>query len=72
MTHYENSFANVAAKLWNMLPKTTKEQTSLEPFKRALGDYLDKVADTPPPRGYTSANTNSLLAWAREGPRGRT
>ena len=60
------------AKLWNLLPKSTKEQKLLDPFKKSIADYLDKFPDTPPTRGYMSTNNNSLLCWAREGPRGRT
>ena len=73
VTNYESSFAVNATKLWNLLPKTAKEQTLLEPFKRSLGVFIDTFVDTPPTRGYSAANDNSLLAWARGGLRcGRT
>ena len=66
-THYDNSFGVKAAKLWNILPKIANEKTALEHFKIALGDYIDKFPDTPPTKGYTARNRNSLLEWTLEG-----
>jgi hypothetical protein len=62
-TLYENSFSVKAAKLWNILPKTINTVAELNPFKAALGEYLDKVSDTPPTPGYTSSCSNLLLDW---------
>ena len=62
-SHYENSFAVSATKLWNLLPAKVNTQTELEPFKVALGTFLKSFPDTPPTDGYTSATSNSLLEW---------
>ena len=64
-TDYENSFGFRAAQLWNILPKWTKETRTLDQFKINLGHFLDKTPDTPPIRGYTARNSNSLLDWNR-------
>ena len=62
-TLYENSFSVKAAKLWNILPKSINTVTELNAFKAALGEYLDKIPDTPPTPGYVSTCSNSLLDW---------
>ena len=62
-THYDNSFGVKAARLWNILPKTVNEKTTLDSFKVALGNYIEKYPDTPPTKGYTATNNNSLLEW---------
>ena len=64
-TDYENSFGYRAAQLWNILPKSVKETSTLDLFKTTLGQFLDKTPDTPPTRGYTARNNNSLLEWNR-------
>ena len=67
-TPYEDSFGIRAGQLWNILPSTVNQITTLDEFKVALGSFLDSDAfpDTPPVRGYTSQNSNSLLDWNRE------
>ena len=65
-THYDNSFAVKAAMLWNLVPKPVNEKTTLDSFKEALGNFLNKYPDTPPTRGYTTANNNSLLEWTSQ------
>ena len=62
-SHYHNSFGIKAARLWNLLPKSANETTTLESFKVALGKFLDTFPDTPPSRGYTAVNSNSLVEW---------
>ena len=59
---YDNSFVIRAAKLWNTVPKDVKNASSLEAFKIALGDFLAKLPDNPPVKGYSTANDNSLLS----------
>ena len=48
------------------LPKNVNQQKTLDGFKIALGTFLKQFPDTPPVRGYTTANTNSLLDWSRD------
>jgi len=62
-SHYENSFGVCAAKLWNLLPASVNNHTALEPFKIALGKFLESFPDTPPLDGYSPATNNSLLEW---------
>ncbi len=65
-TDYENSFRIKASRLWNLLPKHVNTVNSLDAFKSVLGDYLNKIPDTPPVLGYVAANRNSLLDWSNE------
>lgn len=62
-THYHNSFGVKATRLWNLLPKRVNESTSLDSLKVGLGEFLSSFPDTPPTRGYTAVNNNSLLEW---------
>ena len=62
-THYHNSFGVKAAFLWNILPKSVNEKSTLDSFKVALGKFLESFPDTPPTTGYTAVNSNSLLEW---------
>ncbi|KAL5250379.1 hypothetical protein ACHWQZ_G016198 [Mnemiopsis leidyi] len=62
-TDYEHSFGVKAAQLWNILPKTIKEASTITQLKISLGDFLDKTPDFPPTQGYTARNNNSLLEW---------
>ena len=62
-TDYYNSFGVRATRLWNLLPKGVNEISVLEPFKVALGNFLSSFPDTPPTKGYTATNGNSLLEW---------
>ena len=38
--YFRNSFASAGAKLWNSLPSSLKEETSLKQFKTKIGSYL--------------------------------
>ena len=62
-TAYFNSFGVRATRLWNLLPKGVNEISVLETFKVALGNFLSSFPDTPPIKGYTGMNGNSLLDW---------
>ncbi len=63
-THYENSFAIKAARLWNILPMEVSSQTAIGSLKNALGNFLNTFPDKPPTKGYTAPNNNSLLKWS--------
>lgn len=65
-SNYDNSFGVKAAKLWNILPKDANSKTDLDCFKVALGNFISKFPDTPPTKGYTAVNNNSLLEWNRQ------
>ncbi|KAL5250292.1 hypothetical protein ACHWQZ_G016138 [Mnemiopsis leidyi] len=69
-TAYDNSFGIKAARLWNLLPKSVNSHTTLEPFKVALGGFIDQFPDRPPVPGYTPPNSNSLLDWCAVGGNG--
>ena len=49
--------------LFNRIPKTVKDKTTIETFKSSLDDYLMSLPDTPPTPGYVAANNNSVLDW---------
>ena len=65
-SHYDNSFGVKAARLWNILPKDVNEKTNMESFKVALRNFISQFPDTPPVKGYTTINNNSLLEWIKE------
>ena len=61
---YDNSFAVVAPKLWNIIPSTVISAPTLDCFKSRLSIFLrSKFPDLPPVFGYSSPNTNSILDW---------
>ena len=60
-THYHNSFGVKAARLWNLLPKTVNEKTTLDSFKARK--LLESLPDTSSTDGYTALNNNSLVQW---------
>ena len=62
-TLYEDSFAVMGPKLWNLLPIETRDLAKLESFKVSLSKFLDQFPDQPPVAGYTTLNGNSLLDW---------
>jgi hypothetical protein len=64
---YDSSFGVKAPRLWNLLSKSVNTVTTLEAFKIALGGFLDQFPDRPPVPGYTTSNSNSLLAWSTVG-----
>ena len=59
----DNFFTVKAAKLWNCIPSCVNTKTSLLTFKANLDCFLLDVPDCPPVAGYTTGNSNSLLAW---------
>ena len=63
-TLYDNSFAIMGPRLWNLVPKQIQFiNTSVEDFKCKLSQFLDLFPDQPPTSGYSRINNNSLLQW---------
>jgi len=60
---YDSSFAVMGPKLWNAIPYHLNGISDLAPFKGKLAAFLLTVPDHPPVKGYSSPNSNSLLAW---------
>ena len=58
---YENSFAVLGPKLWNVLPSYLSVMKSESGFKNELTKYLKTLSDEPPVSGYARRNTNTLL-----------
>ena len=62
---YDNSFAVVGPKLWNVLPASIKDEDTITSFKASVYSYCSRYPDTPPLRGKPAPqNGNSLLDWA--------
>ena len=64
---YESSFAVLGPKLWNCVPDHLNCIGGFNHFKKELTAFLMKVPDTPPVKGYSPTNTNSVLAWRTDG-----
>ena len=62
-----HSFTSLGPALFNLLPVSVKEASTLSTFKTRLDRFLKKFPDTPPTRGYVNANSNSLVDWAITG-----
>ena len=58
-----NSFSDVGAKLFNILPKQLKESPTKDIFKRKLDKMLSKLPDRPPIPGYVGHNDNNIWDW---------
>ena len=63
-TIYDASFAIQGPRLWNCLPSNVTTVSSFDQFKELLTTFLLSFPDTPPVRGYTCVNSNSLLEWS--------
>ena len=63
---HESSFSIAGPKLWNILPKHVTLQPTLSTFKPSLGEFLNHFPDTPPVKGYSPINSNSLIDWVRQ------
>ena len=61
---YDGSFAVLGARLWNVVPAEIKSLRTFQAFKEKLSQFLATFPDNPPVRGYSCANSNSLLDWA--------
>ena len=62
---YDNSFAVIGPRLWNILPNHLHHMADLKQFKHALTEFLNTFPDTPPVSGYSCANRNSMLDWTQ-------
>jgi hypothetical protein len=62
-TMYDTSFAVLGPKLWNLIPANVSSVKNLELNK----DFLSKMPDNPPVKGYSCENNNSLLEWCSSG-----
>ncbi len=62
---FDNSFAVIGPKLWNILPYSVTCAPSAESFKSRLTSHImSTYPDQPPVPGYSSPNSNSLLDWS--------
>jgi hypothetical protein len=65
---YDTSFAVLGPMLWNLIPANVSSGKDLEDFKIELNkDFLSKMPDKPPVKGYSCENNNSLLEWCSSG-----
>ena len=62
-TIYDQSFAVIGPRLWNLLPGSLHLLSSKEQFKIKLTEFLKSFPDTPPVSGYSCINSNSILDW---------
>ena len=62
---YEESFAVVGPKLWNVLPADMTVMVNPRAFKRVLTKWCLERPDRPPVAGYTRSDDNSLLSVYR-------
>ena len=63
---YDNSFAVIGPKLWNVIPYHLNSISNKEHFKSQLTQFLLSIPDTLPVRGYTVQNSNSLVCWRND------
>ncbi len=63
---YDCSFAVTGPKLWNAMPYRLNTISDQEHFKSQLTQFMLSLPDTPPIRGYTPQNSNSLLCWKND------
>ena len=63
---YDSSFAVMGPKLWNAMPYHLNTISDQEHFKSQLTQFMLTLPDTPPIRGYTPRNSNSLLCWRND------
>ena len=59
----DSSFSVMGPKLWNCVPRQLTTISELTIFKNKITKFLLLVPDKPPLRGYTTANSNSILDW---------
>ena len=67
---YDNWFAVVTPKLWNITPsEITSCSSTLPSLKYKLTVFLkSRCTDLPPVEVYSSPNNNSILDWKMRGP----
>ena len=59
-SRYDTSFAVMGPKLWNCVPNNLNTMVQFELFKKNLTAFLLSVPDTPPTKGYSPSNSNSI------------
>ena len=59
---YDESFAVIGPKLWNVLPADVSVMNNPRAFKRVLTKWCLERPDRPPVAGYTRSDDNSLLS----------
>ena len=64
--YYERLFAVLGPKLWNCILYILNSIQNMDLFKMRFTGFLMSVPDTPPVRGYTPTNSNSLLFWHKD------
>ena len=62
-TLYKNSFGVRGPRMWNCIPADIRAIKSKDTFKSKITLFMLCVPDTPPIRGYTPINSNSILEW---------
>ena len=62
---YDESFAVIGPKLWNVLPADVSVMNNPRAFKRVLTEWCLKRPDRPPVAGYRRLDDNSLLSVYR-------
>ena len=65
-TLYENSFRVMGPRLWNCIPEKIRAMNSFDLFKSRLTALMLALPDTPPTRGYTPTNSNSIIDWRKD------
>ena len=63
-SHY---FTETGPVLFNLLPKSLKELTTMSTFKAHLDNYIQQFPDEPPVHNYPRKNNNSLVDWHNAG-----
>ena len=58
---YDESFAVIGPKLWNVLPVDLSVMNNPRAFKRVLTEWCLKRPDRPPVAGYWRSDDNCLL-----------
>ena len=59
---YDESFAVIGPRLWNVLPAEISMMDCPRTFKRVLTEWCLERPDRPPVAGYRRSDDNSLLS----------
>ena len=60
---YDNSFAVLGGRLWNLLPPNISQLTEFTMFKSKVDCFLSQYPNKPPIQGYPYTSDNSLLSF---------
>ena len=58
-----NGFTSSAIGLFNSIPAVVKSKKTIDEMKASLDNYLPKIPDQPPTKGYLRQNDNCILHW---------